>query len=243
MNNKSHNFSKLKKAFYTSLFGAFLAFIIGKVFDPIFEYLYTFFLTLGGSFVTHISDSTYQRISDGLSEQTSMILFYIIFIVCTSFLGVTFTSLKVLRPYEAEPKNESQPPTFSDTTPHDILTSIERLEKDTEKLKIQLDKNNQRINKLMSKRKSFDTFMYISTKIWIIFLMVLLVFIYSRNIFINKKIIVMTNNIEIVSPYISDIEYKQFKSDFHTIHNSYDYEELMQSLQIIADAHSITLKK
>jgi hypothetical protein len=53
----------------------------------------------------------------------------------------------------------------------------------------------------------------------------------------------MTNNIEIISPYVSDIEYKKFKSDFHTIQCSRDYEDLAQALQSIADAHSIPLKK
>ena len=53
----------------------------------------------------------------------------------------------------------------------------------------------------------------------------------------------MMNNIEIVSPYISDIEYKQFKSSFHLIENKEDYDNLYSQLERVAASYSIQLKK
>ena len=52
-----------------------------------------------------------------------------------------------------------------------------------------------------------------------------------------------TVNIEIVSPYISDIEYKQLKSSFHLIKTQDDYEKLLDKIQDIADANEINLSK
>ena len=242
MNNKPLNSSKSKRVLYTSLFGAFLAFIIGKVFDPIFEYLYTLFLSLGGSFVTYISDSTYQKISNGFSEQTSITLFYIAVIACTSYLSVFFFSIKSLYHSTNISKNDVSLGSCPDDFSCDALVSIEQLKKDTEDLQKQLEYNKHRIDKLTASRK-IDTVMYFLVRLWVVTLMVALFFVYSRNIFINQKIIVMTNNIEIVSPYISDTEYKQLKSDFHTIQCSQDYDELAQLLQDIANDHSITLKE
>lgn len=52
----------------------------------------------------------------------------------------------------------------------------------------------------------------------------------------------LTNNIEIVSPYISDLEYKQLKSDFYTMETYEDYSLLVNSLSEIAEDHSLKLK-
>ena len=50
-------------------------------------------------------------------------------------------------------------------------------------------------------------------------------------------------NIEIVSPYISDKEYKLLKSDFYLIETKADYLSLMQDLSNIAEHNNLTLKK
>ena len=75
------------------------------------------------------------------------------------------------------------------------------------------------------------------TIIYIVFILFLL----TTN-FINKTITRTTNNIEIVSPYITDNEYKKLKSDFHSMKNSIDYKELTQNLESIAKENAIKLK-
>ena len=75
------------------------------------------------------------------------------------------------------------------------------------------------------------------------FLVAILVFVYMQYAFVNAKIISSTNNIEIVSPFVSDQEYRQLKSEFHLIQNSNDYEKLYDKLQDIADKNDIKLKK
>lgn len=75
------------------------------------------------------------------------------------------------------------------------------------------------------------------------FLVAILVFVYMQYSFVHAKIISSTNNIEIVSPYVSDLEYRQLKSEFHLMRNSDDYEKLVEKLHNIATENDIKLKK
>lgn len=50
-------------------------------------------------------------------------------------------------------------------------------------------------------------------------------------------------NIEIVSPYVEDREYKQLKSNFYSISCEDDYEELSQKLSSIATENDLVLKE
>ena len=67
MDNNKKIFSKT--SIYAAIVGALLAFIVGKLFNPIFEFVFSLFLNIGGGFVQLISDATYKQISDGFSEQ------------------------------------------------------------------------------------------------------------------------------------------------------------------------------
>ena len=50
-------------------------------------------------------------------------------------------------------------------------------------------------------------------------------------------------NIEIVSAYISDEEYKQLNSYFYSITTKNEYDTLQEVLNNIADHYSLTLRK
>ena len=54
---------------------------------------------------------------------------------------------------------------------------------------------------------------------------------------------VTRTNIEIVSPYISDQEYKQLKSDFFLIKTKDDYDNLQKELEIISENNQVDLKE
>lgn len=49
-------------------------------------------------------------------------------------------------------------------------------------------------------------------------------------------------NIEIISPYISDVQYKKLRSDFYLIQNKHDFELVTNNIQSFASQNSITLK-
>lgn len=53
---------------------------------------------------------------------------------------------------------------------------------------------------------------------------------------------VMTYNIEIVSPYVSDFEYKKLKSDFYSMNTYDEYAAIKLTLNKIAEDNNLTLK-
>lgn len=81
----------------------------------------------------------------------------------------------------------------------------------------------------------------VKSLLFAIIYIVFILFLLTTN-FINKTITRTTNNIEIVSPYITDYEYKKLKSDFHSMKNSIDYKALTQNLDSIAKENTIELK-
>lgn len=79
-------------------------------------------------------------------------------------------------------------------------------------------------------------------KILFVAIYIVFVFLLLTTNFINKTITRTTNNIEIVSPYITDNEYKMLKSSFHSMKCRNDYEELINSLDNISEKYDIELK-
>ena len=71
----------------------------------------------------------------------------------------------------------------------------------------------------------------------------LIEFTYLSDLYIYKQATTTYTNIEIVSPYISDQEYKALKSQFHLISNENDFDKLTLAIDNIAKRNSIELKK
>lgn len=69
-----------------------------------------------------------------------------------------------------------------------------------------------------------------------------LLFLLATN-FINDNITKATNNIEIVSPYLSEQEYKMLKSKFHTINSKDDFDDLYSILKDYSDKYGVTLRE
>jgi hypothetical protein len=65
----------------------------------------------------------------------------------------------------------------------------------------------------------------------------------GKTIFVKNTIIDTLNNIEIVSPYISDTEYKTLKSQFYSMDGEDDYIILAENLHSIADNNNISLRE
>lgn len=49
-------------------------------------------------------------------------------------------------------------------------------------------------------------------------------------------------NIEIVAPYITDVKYKQLRSDFFQVDSKSDYESLVEDITAIAEENNLQLK-
>lgn len=87
----------------------------------------------------------------------------------------------------------------------------------------------------------------LSTKILLImdiaFLAILYIYLIGNFLFINECKTTSLCNIEIVSPYISDVEYKQLKSTFYSIQTKDDYINFTEAINKIGEQYSLDLKK
>lgn len=88
---------------------------------------------------------------------------------------------------------------------------------------------------------------FFSSKIIVILLFSIFVFCY---LYIIGNIIFVTNcktnslcNLEIISPYISDEEYKQLKSTFYCIETKDDYINFTIAIDELGEKYSLNLKK
>lgn len=77
------------------------------------------------------------------------------------------------------------------------------------------------------------------------FLRIFLIFTLAIDMLIDIQISntshFISQNIEIVAPYIDEQHYKQLKSDFYTMDSMEDFNDLNQKLKNIADKHSLHL--
>lgn len=224
-----------------TVIGIILTFIVTKFLEPVLSFLFSSFLNIGGSFIQSISDSTYRKISNGVYEQNSSYTVYLLFVVCLVALTYLFSELNSL--YRSIKSNLA-----------DIEKQTKRLSNVTngDSHKEETSSSTQEPNKfssieeiykyISSKRKKY-TISYTLMLLILILAYITLVFSYGKNSYVYNKALMLTNNIEIVSPYISDTEYKQLKSDFHSIENQADYNDLINRLNNIASNHSLKLKQ
>lgn len=204
------------------IIGGIIALIIAKIMEPIFANIFSFVLNLGGSFITYIENSTYREISYGYSEQSASSTFYLVYLSIYCFIGILFgDSIKGYLAFKNKQKHFATPDTMT-ATEDAILSELSIQTKNKERKRINIS--------------------YLFIFIFLASALILLMFFYGRSSFIRDKTIALTNNIEIVSPYVSDIEYKQLKSKFHSIETQSDYEALIEELKSIAEEHSLKLK-
>ena len=215
-----------KNNFANWIIGGFFALIITKLSESFFSYLYSVFLDISGKSIAFISDLTYMEISKGYSERMATSAFCIIVVILIYALFLFFSYITKIHLKACKINKEY---INSDNQ------SSESDENTTTKSKEQLKKE---IIKMRKKEKC----LYIEFCILYTFIFIFLFIFYCSTIYIHQKTISLTNNIEIVSPYISDVEYKQLKSKFHSMETQYDYNALMKELESIADEYSLKLK-
>ena len=94
-------------------------------------------------------------------------------------------------------------------------------------------------------KKSSKSILSFKAKIMIFFSIFLLCYIYiiGNVIFVTDCKTKSLCNIEIISPYISDQEYKQLKSNFYSIQTKDDYIEFTETINTIGEEYSLNLKK
>ncbi len=214
MNKQNNLFNK--ENITMLLAGTFLAFLADKFLNPVFSYLYSLLINTGVGIVRNISDSTYKQISNGYTEQSATMIL--------TFLCIAILEIPLII-YMKYPDTLKEKEYAIDYSSDDSRLTISKIKAE--------------IREARHKIKLY----YFGTLICSVILSLSVMFMYARLVFIQREIFTLTNNIEIVSPYISDIEYKTLKSDFHLMENHEDYNQLIFRLQKFADDNSLKLKK
>ena len=60
--------------------------------------------------------------------------------------------------------------------------------------------------------------------------------------YINHTTVCISNNIEIVAPYVSEMEYKELRRDFHLMNSYSDYSKLRERMERYATENGIVLR-
>ena len=120
------------------IIGIIITFFLTKILEPLLEIIYSMFLNLGGNFIKAISDSTYQKISNGFCDQGAIFISYFLYLaVC--FLAIWITTwaktlmtddLKTLSDLEKTASDYLNPPDDTDIfcTETNLTQKIESLE-------------------------------------------------------------------------------------------------------------------
>lgn len=220
-------YNKSLKSFFTKhstiafILGALVTIILNDIFEPILKAFYSLVIYICTFFIKSFSDSIYKSISNGFSEKSSNLTLYLIILIISGIAAYFYAYLKQT----------------INTTLKNISNKIEPVQNDNNHKNSKSDITTEVIKSQKYVKKYF-----LSTKICIFCFLTVILFAYSKEVYINSYIVSITNNIEIVSPYISDLEYKQLKSSFHAMQNRSDYDKINEMLLEISKKNCLTLK-
>ncbi len=193
-----------------------------KLLGPLFDVFINWLALFGNEFLQFFIDSIYICIATGRPIDISRYLFMIL--ASYILIDLTAVSSKNIKSYKnlVTKQNELINPT--DNKP--VVPAKKELT-DSEKMN-QMVKDVKRIS-------------WILTAITLCYWVMYFVFMMSVE-YIDNTITELTNNIEIVAPYIEDSEYKSLKSSFYSMDSSDDYHSLVAELNRIAEINGIKLK-
>ncbi|MBR5970115.1 MAG: hypothetical protein IK016_07195 [Lachnospiraceae bacterium] len=243
------------------LVGIFFATFLSVCLTPLSQKVVILLHGAGSSFFRGISDYYYRTIASGDVFVAFVSTQYVFFALFGAGIGAAianqFVQLSTSRHRwltisqkissirktgdESTPKCDS----FINQEPSAIASfqKLAEIEEHLNEVSNLLDEELSTIEK--SERKQYQTSRIVHSVICALLIAAFLVVMMIHGFFSTayKTIVRTANNIEIVSPYISDIEYRQLKSDYHSICNADDYDELISHLRAIADKNGLNLRE
>lgn len=211
----AHKNNLLKDSLIFSLFIGILGSALWeKLFSPLADRLFLFINNLISQFSRASSDSLYRSISEGFNEKFSTIA-----AIAAYFTFVMIVLLSLYLPLAI--------------SNHRKIIIIDKKE---EPNKIRYSNRKSRLKCILQELRAILLLFEIVT------LLISMFYFNGRIQFINKSITKCLNNLEIISPYINDLEYKQFKSRFYQINSKDDYDSLISDIEEKANSHDIILK-
>lgn len=221
-----------------------------KAISPFSDYMFDKFLDIGGIFVTALSNNIYREVSYGVPGKFSMTMNAMIIGaligLCLSLISQTRRNYisSLAEPLPTSLKEEKYPhhPIETERNISSIEHSIIELKNNFEHYQQQATENRQRISELKANKTSSLKGTYLKSLALGVPFVIFCIFNLIQYSYIDNTIMKLTSNIEIVSPYITDAEYKSLKSDFHAMSSRTDYNALVNSLNLISSSFGIDLK-
>lgn len=193
-----------------------------KLLGPLFDISINWLSTFGGKFLQSFLDLIYTYVATGRPVDTSRYVFMLL--ASLLLVEMTMISSKSIKSYKKLVTRQNELLNPTDNKPmvpaKKELTALEE------------------INDIVKRAKTYS---WLSIVISVCYWTMYLVFMASIG-YINDTITKLTNNIEIVAPYIEDSEYKLLKSSFYSMDSSDDYHSLVTELNRIAEINGIELK-
>ena len=193
-----------------------------KLLGPLFDIFLNWLSAFGGEFLQAFIDLIYTYVATGRPVDTSRYIFMIL--VSFLLIELTMISSKGIKSYKNLVNRQNELINPTDSKP---MVPAKKEQTDLEKL-----------NDIVKHAKLFSWFYVIFTVCyWAMY------FVFTMSVgYINNTITKLTNNIEIVAPYIEDSEYKLLKSSFYSMDSADDYQSLVTELNRIAEINGIELK-
>lgn len=188
--------------------------IIEKILTPIYDFAADSFLSLSHAGIHYISQLVYTRIAKGVYINISFYIFVVIISVLLCLL-----LLSILLPYKKA----------------NSCCNAEGIEKCEKRKNLSFLEKARCL--IFNPSKRIKTTLFTSIALYTFFMF----FILSTN-FINNTITRNINNIEIVSPYITDYEYKMLKFKYYSMDSREDYNEICNLLVQYANNAGIILR-
>lgn len=170
---------------------------------------------------TSFSDSIYREIPYTTTARSNLLTmqfsFFVIFFLLLSFLSLFYSFNQIYKNLFAA---------LDTSSPNENISTLEK------KRAINFFENPY-IIKIIS----------LLEYIFLFFLILQFTFMCVKDMYIKEKASNLSINMEIVSPVLSEYEYKQLRADFYSIDNKKDYDNFVNFLEVIATENDITLKK
>ncbi len=186
-----------------------------KILSPLFDRVLEGILSISNSLFTSISNHIYTEISNGVMDRYSSVVCSCLF---GAFCAVTLFSLS--NSYELYQS------TLLDTSSDDAS-------------KNDSDDNEQELTLYQFAKYKF---LFSSSIIFAVIAHLFCLAFLTQQSYVTETALKLTNNIEIVSPYVSDLEYRQLKSEFHSMQSRSDYDNLVLKLDSIGSENHLRLK-
>lgn len=233
---KEDNHSK-KSVFLAVAIGILSAALWEIIINPVGGYIFSKFIIIINPFLSGYVNSIYEAISRGEINYHSVnqVLLFIALYILIFFLFYLRLSFSEKEFYDLYNETDDDLKDlkyidFRTFTTNDIQ-DFNKYKGSLIKLKKDMDKGKTSI--IQTKKNNFKMLLIV---------IFIFIFLNLENIFICQETFTTLNNIEIVSPYISDQEYKKLKSNFYSMTSKNDYTELCDSINQIAEVNGIELK-